>query len=81
MRRGDTTTQMRRKSIISKLDRPGKTGEDTVACGAVGALCPTLTGSDWRWLWGGKGKILREGEEGRMWQVGLAWPCGERKCC
>ena len=51
-RRGDTTTQTRRRSIISKLDRPGETGGDADGGGgggggggdAVGALCLTPSG-------------------------------------
>lgn len=46
MRRGDTTTQTRRRSTISKLDRPGETGGDAEGGGsdAVGAFCLTLIG-------------------------------------
>lgn len=54
MRRGDTTTQTRRRSTISKLDRPGETGGNAGGGGggddgdgdggAVGALCLTLIG-------------------------------------
>lgn len=47
-RRVDTTTQTRRRSIISKLDRPGETGGDAGGVGggggAVGALCLTPIG-------------------------------------
>lgn len=37
-RREDTTTQMRRRSIISKLDRPGETGGDADSGGEGGVV-------------------------------------------
>lgn len=46
-RREDTTIQTRRRSTISKQDRPGEMGGDAAGCGgglAVGALCLTLIG-------------------------------------
>lgn len=54
-RRGDTTTQTKRRSTIFKLDRPGETGGDAGGVGAVGALCLTPVG--YEKAWGG-----REGE-------------------
>lgn len=52
-RRVDTTTQTRRRSIISKLDRPGETGGDAGGVGggggAVGALCLTPIGYERAW--------------------------------
>lgn len=44
MLRGDTTTQMRRRSTISKVDRPGETGGNADGGGAVGVLCLTRIG-------------------------------------
>lgn len=51
MRRGDTTTQTRRRSTISKQDRPGEMGGDAGGGGggAVGALCLTLIGYEKAW--------------------------------
>lgn len=53
MRRGDTTTQTRRRSTISKLDRPGETGGDAGCGGAVGALWLTPIGYVKAWGRGG----------------------------
>lgn len=53
MRREDTTTQMRRRSTISKVDRPGETGGNADGGGAVGALCLTLIGYEKAWGQGG----------------------------
>lgn len=79
-RRADTTTQTRRRSTISKLDRPGETGGDAGGGGgggAVGALCLTLIG--YEKAWGRGGRDLKR--KRRKWKVGLAWPSGKKRRC
>lgn len=77
MRRGDTTTQMRRRSTISKVDRPGETGGNADGGGAVGALCLTPIG--YKKAWGQGGRDLKR--KRRKCKVGLAWPSGKKRCC
>lgn len=77
MRRADTTTRTRRRSTLSKLDRPGETGGDAGGGGAVGALCLTLIGSAKAW-WR-RGRDLKRKK--RKWKVGLARPSGKKKRC
>lgn len=77
MRRADTTTQTRRRSTISKLDRPGETGGDADGGGAEGALCLTLIGYEKAWGQGGRDLKRKR----RKLKVGLAWPSGRKRCC
>lgn len=58
--RGATTTQMRRRSITSKLDGPGVVFGD-----AVGVLCAALIGIKTAWV------RVKEGGEKRR-EVGMA---------
>lgn len=76
--RGDTTTQTRRRSTISKLDRPGETGGDAgggvdgggCGGGAVGALC--LTASGYKKAWGHWGRDFWEEEKKVESRTGMA---------
>lgn len=80
MQRGDTTTQTRRRSTISEVDRPGETGGDAAGGGhgAVGVLCQTLIGYKTAWEKGWQDLKKRDGQKKR-WKIGLVQPRDKKR--